>query len=48
MGYDNMIDAARGLSETTKNGSTVICPWGDQGAAALDKNGQVPTKRKLL
>ena len=41
MGYNTMTEAAQGLSERVNDGVTVICPWGDQGAAAKTKGSQV-------
>ena len=41
MGYNTMTEAAQGLSERVNDDVTVICPWGDQGAAAKTKGSQV-------
>ncbi|XP_046352262.2 ketohexokinase-like [Haliotis rufescens] len=41
LGYDNMEDAVVGLSNKTKPGATVICAWGDKGAAAKSSDSDV-------
>lgn len=40
-GYVNMDSAVSGLQECIKDGATIICPWGEQGACARTSNGMV-------
>ena len=41
MEYTDMVGAAEGFSAMVRKGMTVICPWGDNGAAAKAADGEV-------
>ncbi|KAK3084985.1 hypothetical protein FSP39_022411 [Pinctada imbricata] len=40
-GYNTMKDAARGLVNQCRQGASIICPWGEKGATAMSKGGEL-------